>query len=285
MEKRSNALDGPRAKVKRAEDQLRALQEDSERFFRQNPNIVDRGKFNKRAGNYPIIVTKCPCELPEQWSVLIGEIAHDLRSALDILAWKLACLNKTDPYDLTAFPIYLIGHSNRRGRNNRVVRQFWHKAHGLRLLQSIHSRYWGKIESFQPYKRGNKGRKNLLFLLHELNNTDKHRLIPILFASVSSHQVTGFFGGGSRIKIGVPIRPNAKIGWINPLPFAVPVLYGDGAHFEIRMQEETKVKFDVSSSLMFGDGCSAVKNMPIVRTLYDIINEVSRIIESFASDF
>jgi len=124
-----------------------------------------------------------------------------------------------------------------------------------------------------------------LFLLHKLNNADKHRLIAILYASVSSHQVTGFFGADSKIKIGVPIRPNAKIGWINPLPFAVPTLDIEKGRPRIRMQEEVQVKFDVSSSIRFGGGCDAAKNLPIFRTLDNISSEVSRIIESFAKDF
>jgi hypothetical protein len=279
------SLDGPRAKVKRAKTELTALYDDFQRFFRKNPNIIAVAEFDRRAGNYPIVVKRCPSELPEQWSVMIGEIAHDLRSALDLLAWQLAPLNTTEPYDWTAFPIYLIGRTNRRDRKNNIIPQFWNRRHGLRLLKSIHRRYWARIEGFQPYKRGNRGRHSLLYLLRELNNTDKHRLIPILFASVSSTQITGLFGSGSRIKMGVPIRRNAKIGWINPLAFPVPTLdFGDG-HPRIRMQEEMQVKFDVSSSIRFGKGCDAVRNLPIFRTLDSITKEVSRIIESFASDF
>jgi len=270
MEKKVHALDGSRAKVKRAEAQLIGLQRDCERFFKENPNIVVRGEFDKRAKNYPIIVKKCASELPEQWSVIIGEIGHDLRSALDLLAWQLARLNNDKPYARTGFPIYLVGRTDRRDRKNNIIPQFWHKGHGLRLLQSIDRRYWTRIEAFQPYKRGNRGMRSLLFLLSELNNTNKHRLIPILFASVGSHQVTGFFGGGSKIKVGVPIRQNAKIGWINPIPFAVPVLHSDGERFAIRMQEETQAKFDVFSSLRFGDGCYAVRNLPIFLTLDNI---------------
>ena len=274
-------LDGPRAKVKRAKAQLIALQKDSERFFRQNPNIIAAAEFDKKAGNYPIIVKRCPSELPEQWSVIVGEITHDLRSALDLLAWQLALLQTPTPYDRTAFPIYAIGRSRRKEINS-----FWGKqGKSPPCLKCINRRYWARIEAFQPYKGGHGHLHSLLFLLHELNNADKHRLIQILFASVSSTQITGFFGGGSRIKIGVPIRPNAKIGWIDPLPSAIPVLHSDGARFEIRMQEETQVKFNVSSSVRFGDGCYAVRNLPIFRTLDNINKEVSRIIESFASDF
>ncbi|MCK4843747.1 MAG: hypothetical protein KAS83_02105 [Dehalococcoidia bacterium] len=274
-------LDGPRAKVKRAKAQLIALQKDSERFFTQNPNIIAATEFDKKAGNYPIIVKRCPSELPEQWSVIVGEITHNLRSALDLLAWQLALLETPTPSSYTAFPIFYIGRSGRKGTNS-----FWgEKGKGPRCLKSIHRRYWVRIEAFQPYKGGHGYLRSPLFLLRELNNTDKHRLIPILFASVSSSQITGFFGGGSKIKIGVPIRPNAKIGWINPLPFAVPVLHGDGARFRIKMQEETQVKFNISSSVRFGDGCYAVRNLPIFRTLDNINKEVSRIIESFASDF
>ena len=274
-------LDGPRAKVKRAKTQLIALYDDSQRFFTKNPNIITRAEFDKKAGNYPIRVKKCPSELPEQWSVIVGEITHDLRSALDLLVWQLSLLETPTPYDKSAFPIYSVGRSRRK-----EIKSFWgRQGKGPSCLKDIHSRYWTRIEAFQPYKRGNRSRQNPLFLLHELNNADKHRLIQILSASVGSHQITGLFGGGSKIKIGVPIRPNAKIGWINPLAFPVPTLAFEGGRPRIRMQEEMQVKFDVSSSIRFGDGCNAVKSLPIFRTLVNINNEVSRIIESFASDF
>lgn len=281
MEKGFDALDGPRAKVKRARGQLIALQKDSERFFAKNPHIIVADEFDEKGGNYPIVVKRCPSELPEEWSVIVGEIAHNLRSALNLLAWQLALLETPNPCNETAFPIFHIGKSGMKGKGS-----FWgKKGIGPACLKDVSRKYWARIEAFQPYKGGHGYRRSPLYRLRALNNTDKHRLSPILFSYVSSTQITGFFGGGSKIKIGARIRPNAKIGWINPLPFAMPVLHSDGARFEIRMQEETKVKFNVSSSLKFGDACPAVKNLAIFRTFYDISNEVSRIIESFASDF
>lgn len=273
-------LDGPRAKVKRAKAQLIALQEDSQRFFAKNP-LIAVTQFDKKAGNYAIRVKECPSGLPEQWSVIVGEIAHDLRSALDLLAWQLALLQPATPYDWTAFPIHSIGRSRRK-----KTRSFWGKQEkGPPCLESIHRRYWARIEAFQPYKGGHGYLRSPLFLLHELNNADKHRLIQILSASVGSYQITGLFGADSKIKPGVTIRPNAKIGWINPLPFPVPTLDFEDGRPRIKMQEEVQVKFDVSSSIRFGDGCDAAKNLPIFRTLDNISSEVSRIIESFASDF
>ena len=166
-------LDGPRAKVKRAKTQLGALYEDSQRFFTKNPNIIAATEFDKKAGNYPIRVKGCPSELPEQWSVIIGEITHDLRSALDLLAWQLALLETPTPYDKMAFPIYSVGRS-------RSKSSFWgERGKGPTCLKSIHRRYWARIEAFQPYKGGHGYSHSPLFLLHELNNADKHRLISI----------------------------------------------------------------------------------------------------------
>lgn len=279
-------LDGPRAKVNRAESQLVTLQKITQDFFEINRYTVVLAEFDRKTGGQNIRISNCP-KLPDEWGVIIGEIAHNLRSALDALAWQLALLNTTNPDNRTGFPIYIIGRTNRRLATGDPIPQFWHNGHGLRRLQSINRRYWTRIEAFQPYKRGNGYRQSPLFLLHELNNTDKHRLISVLTPIMAGFTFSGIIGGGSKFNKRTPLYPNAKVGCVMPLhKGGVPTLgFTDDGKPKIVMREEVEVNFDITPGIRFGNSCDAVKGLPIIRTLHRISNEVSRIIESFAGEF
>ncbi len=274
-------LDGPRAKVDRAKNQIIAFNASTQRFFKRYPYSVYVAEFDKKAGCYSIRIQDCPPPFPTDWNVIIGEIAHNLRSALDLLAWQLALLNSPNPYKNTAFPIYSFGYTSRPS-----TARFWHKNDGLRVLKSIHRRYWTRIEGFQPYKRGNGGRHNPLYLLHELNRTDKHRLIPILVVESQGYTFSGLIGGRNPFKLGKALYANAKVWCVKPLPDdGVPVPDFSSGKPKIRMQKDVQVTLDITPGIIFGHGCNAVKHLPVIPTLKEISDEVSHIIESFAADF
>ena len=65
-------LDGPRLKLERADSQIVTLQATCQEFFKQNLFTVEVGKFDKRAGHYPIIVSSAPKKLPDVWGVFSG---------------------------------------------------------------------------------------------------------------------------------------------------------------------------------------------------------------------
>src|SRR6266567_3032592 len=43
--------------------------------------------------------------IPEEWAVILGEIMHNLRSALDNLIWQLVLPGDSEPGDNHEFPI------------------------------------------------------------------------------------------------------------------------------------------------------------------------------------
>jgi hypothetical protein len=61
------------------------------------------GEFNRQTSEYVIRgkVTKPTGEI----GVIAGDAVHNLRSALDHLAWQLALLNTAKPHPRTQFPI------------------------------------------------------------------------------------------------------------------------------------------------------------------------------------
>lgn len=271
------ALDGPRAKIERAKSEIVTLHASFQGFFKEHVYRVVVAEFDKKGGYHILRVDGEVPTIPNDWGAIIGEIAHNLRSALDGLAWQLALLHTPAPSRDTAFPIYLIGHTTRN------VRHFWRKDSGLRLMQSIHRSLWTRIESFQPYKGRNGKRRNPLFLLQELNNADKHRLIPVLATTVGGMRIVGL-SGGSQIKIGVPLRPHAKVGHLRNLP-RDGVLVADRDGGAVRVQYEVQVDINVTPSIRFGNSCGAVQRLPVMSTLQGMTNEVARVVESFAGEF
>jgi hypothetical protein len=76
-------LDGPRERVRRANVHIKGLQDLVQRFFRENLYEVVVGEYNRRPANYSLRIKSGPEDFPGVWSLLIGEIAHNLRAALD----------------------------------------------------------------------------------------------------------------------------------------------------------------------------------------------------------
>jgi hypothetical protein len=106
------------------------------------------------------------------WSVRVGEILFNLRSALDHLAWQLVLLDGGDPGEETQFPIRDTPF-NKKGDLVRVD-----------LTPRIKSpQILAALDECQPYQ-GALGEphpisQNFLWRLRLLNNFDKHRLLLV----------------------------------------------------------------------------------------------------------
>jgi hypothetical protein len=138
-------------------------------------------KYDPKCKKY-VFRTRDIVEVDPATFVAIGNIIHNLRSALDNVAWALASQNSSHPSDFTAFPIHLVGRTRvkiKRGKRRRDRPSFWgrNRGDGLSQLESVHQKHIQMIEAFQPYKRRYGGRRDPLWLLHKLNNFDKHRII------------------------------------------------------------------------------------------------------------
>jgi hypothetical protein len=282
VDRSMHPLDGPRAKIKRADRQVKALQASFQKFFKDHPCTVTIAEFDKKAGHHKLRIHGVPSSLPDEWGVLIGEIAHNLRSALDLLAWQLVLLSGNSPTRQTEFPVFTVGRTKRK-RKGKLIPHFCVKG-GLRCLIGMRRRFKARIKEFQPYKRRNKGSRSALYLLHELNIADKHRLITVLTTVVGGMQFSGHVGGGSKFKVGTPIDDNAVIGHARPLP-PEGVLVLDVSTMRIVTHHEIQADVDVTPGICFGDGCDAVRRLPVTRTLQKMSSEVSRIVESFAPGF
>ncbi|MBI2855403.1 MAG: hypothetical protein HYX93_00975 [Chloroflexi bacterium] len=269
-------LDGSIAKFNRARNQIKALNETiaaTLNGYTYSVVIAERD----RDPSYRVLRLRTEQDaLPIEWSAIVGEIAHDLRSSLDLLACQLAILNPAnsrvieDVVEKVSFPILLYGPRSKRPESR------WRRNTGG-LFKRKHKTL---IEGLQPYHRRNGQRLSPLWLLHELNNADKHRFIQIAMVSasvISPRRLTLSRGpdvtespmiGGIEVKQGVPFKNGAKIGRI-----------------EINSQGNVKVDVRITAEVRFNQGCEAVKGFHVMSVLVGASNAVNETLRLFSGEF
>jgi hypothetical protein len=112
--------------------------------------------------------------LPEDLPAIVGDVAHNLRSALDHLAWQLVLLHGGTPTRRTRFPLMQRRHAsgelpNIEGGVSDTTRKL--------------------LDEVQPYTWGDDGHDPAiapLAVLNALSNVDKHRELVVGIAVVDS---------------------------------------------------------------------------------------------------
>jgi hypothetical protein len=166
-------LDGPRLKVVRAREHLHALQRVEGRFFERSPfEITD--DFNIETGQhvYRIRVLRDPPI--RRFAALVGDCVHNLRSALDHLAWQLSedASGSNEADTTTQFPIFKTETGYDTRGINQIVRVGPGAATVIRLLQPFHD----DLATLHP-----------LWFIRELDNGDKHRKLAVSAAAASGY--------------------------------------------------------------------------------------------------
>jgi len=166
-------LTGSRMKLDRAQQQLLALDHTLIAFAEREPyRLVERVDVHDGDGlaDYAYVVTDLRPTRPE-WAVQIGEILHNLRSALDYLVYASATKHSWT----TQFPIF------HRKRD-------W-DAKSQPMLRHVPRRYVEIVEAAQPYTL-REPQEHLLSKLNYLSNTDKHRLLNTTATALTEAEPT-----------------------------------------------------------------------------------------------
>jgi hypothetical protein len=131
------------------------------------------------------------------------------------------------------------------------------------MIRHLRPKHQAMIERLQPYKRGRLRRKSLLFLLKEINNTDKHQVIQVVGSTPASHTYQGDLG---ELTLFYPIlQDGAKV-------LEAPVSY-------VYMQPT------IRPSVAFWQGCEAAKGRLVCETIFNMAYQVSQVLERFAPEF
>ena len=201
-------LTGVNLKLERAKCHLAHLENAID--ARINPNVY-RFELNRDAqsGKHILTAHDVPAVDP-QWSLEIGEILFNLRSALDHLAWQLVILDGAhEPGKDTQFPIRETPF-NKKG----VLLP-------IRLIPEVtNPQILEAFEEVQPYYRHDLTPQppcqSPLWQVNKLNNIDKHRLLLVILVALDVGKM--WWGGPPAPDFGVypgSVTEGAPVAWFD----------------------------------------------------------------------
>ncbi len=167
---------GAKLKVKRAKTHIQELNKHIEDYLKSQPiKVVVEKDPNSPNYNWTLRVKH---DVPLCFAAIIGDIIHNLRASLDLLATELVAKSDGNPKHVY-FPFANDENSLDEMINKRHIDRAGDKAIAL-------------IKSLKPYKGGN----DLLRALHDLDIIDKHRsLIPVAhYAGIKYFQIVNASG-------------------------------------------------------------------------------------------
>lgn len=193
-------LKGCREKIKRAREQIQGVAADimAPDAVGADAIITIKAVFDPPSGKYICIVDHIPSTWQTRVSVVAGEVVHDLRSALDHLAWQL-----------------VLDHSGSLSNKNAKKVQFpilkkqkdWSNNYTVSMIKSANA---SLLVPRQPFSSQSAIDSHPLAVLQYFSNQDKHRILnsvlvrPLGFSlndsdTVESIQVSYDFGSASPV--------------------------------------------------------------------------------------
>jgi hypothetical protein len=192
----------------------------------------------------------------------MGDAIHNLRSALDLLVWQLVLINSAVPGKQNAFPIY----DTLLDFNSGYARQ----------LCGVATSAVGTIRSLNPYEGGNR----TLWLLHQLDIIDKHRVLVPAYSSVGT-TIIDFSVGLKKL------MPDA--GSVPPMPFGInwadpscPVQDGEELwRVKANQREDVDLNPKFTFTIALAPGTPVKKGMSVLALLDELMAETMRVVALF----
>jgi hypothetical protein len=185
-------LVGVLAKLRRADVHFSELGTEIDAFLSEdNYRFVGHQTVDPETGYEHRIIYLEVDEFPpdDLWGPVIGDIVHNLRSALDHLAWDIARPeSRRDNARDIGFPIFLT-HPANKPKVCQALRQ---------KLDHIRPEFHGVIKRVQPYEA--QDLHHPLWLLNQLWNADKHRTLHVTHFMFSDRPAD-------------PANPMGYVGW------------------------------------------------------------------------
>lgn len=260
-------LSGAREKVKWAKEHIKNLDGRRTTFLGLQPYHVVPEFYPER--NFTVFfLDGFQPALPEI-SLLAGDAAHNLRTALDYLACELVKRNGNNPSTLTCFPIA------------ESIEKY--EAESPRKVEGMAKTDKEAISLLKPYKGGN----DALWGLHRMDILDKHHLLTTAAITVKEIGIRATkefiereFKGRIRFAEGTVV-PEKTI-WFSatkPAPLlgckqGDPIVVFGGNR---EGNQDVELTFDISLSEP-----EVFKGRSILECLHEVANLVGGIVDSFA---
>ena len=246
-------LEGSRAKSRRAKQHLDALDASVRAFLDSKPYRV-RVESDLERGHYVVRVDNDPPPMPtDEWALLIGDCAHNMRSALDYITWECA-YGRGDRQ--TMFPIF------------RDEKNF--DAAARSMLRHLSPRMRTAIKAVQPYHAPDPTFTNL-WVIHALDNADKHRLLTLTIGIQDAVDVTFTVPAYTTVAHQTDLFPNV-------------LLVRDAVVAEIAITPPNpgvQVKAEFSPEISFGEGVGFGLRAYAVATLRGALANLDSLLDSF----
>lgn len=153
------------AKIERANEHIDTLETEINSLIESD---VYRLASEPEADARKSIISVVGPSPPLRFAVVVGEIIHALRSCLDHLICQLVIINGHAVTRDHQFPICDTPETFKAARRRGYMKGVSASARAL-------------IEELQPYKKSKENIKaNVLYLLREMDNADKHRLLAVV---------------------------------------------------------------------------------------------------------
>jgi hypothetical protein len=168
----SDRLTGVSEKIKRARHHRRELADAIAAFYRERPYVAQQIRDD---GRFRIFRAASVGSAPPDISILLGEGVHSLRSALDHLAFQLAIVGNGGALPPKPKKVYFpIGNDQPNYESRRADP----------ASQGVSAGALNKIDALEPW---HDGKGNLFWIIQEINNIDKHRVV--LTAAAALHSI------------------------------------------------------------------------------------------------
>lgn len=271
-------LSDSKLKLDWAEHHLNALNDSIRRFKQEKTHAlrIVRDPNTRQC----VVYAKRLRSIPKDWSLVVGDFAHNARSALNMLVYQLSNLGTADgARERLQFPIF----DCLRDYQNCV--DTW--------LKGVSKSHRTIIESFQPCNRSDSVCNDALGLLAKINNLDKHRFIPVVLAiSKLDHAkfmgpATGVGRFGSNIVFGRVAVMKLEHGASFSSDAISLKFLGDGVISEretpvaeLAFSPETKmdIQLEVIERVQFGVTGHRIDQRPVVDTLTFIRDRVKEVL-------
>ncbi len=180
-------------KLDRALHHLQSLEYETAAWLDSKPYRLTE-EYDTSSGE-TVLVAELLRPVPPRFAPIIGDCVHNLRSALDNLAYELAVAYTGEPLPEnierdSGFPILFRDGEGLAKRANRMIR-------------GIHPEAQAIIRQLQPHRpTDNAYPAHPLWLLNELSNKDKHRFphLGVFGTSGISAPAPGIGGGRGNVK-------------------------------------------------------------------------------------
>lgn len=251
---KSNEAVGPWLKAERADLHIRDLNRLQRRFF-DSDAYETFSEYNSETRHlyYRVKINR---PIPRAWAILIGDVLHNLRSALDVLANQAISKGGGTVTNRTGFPIWDTKEKLKSALEKGQIKG------APRPVYKI-------VRALKPYQGGN----DLLWWLHRLNIKDKHRLVVPVGISHSFEGMQRLTPEGLE-----PVRWR----WNVPEPPTIYPIEDGSTVFETiaprykKIYDQYKFPFEIA----FNEP-SVVQGEPVVPTL----NSMSDLVKSIIKDF